>query len=58
MDNKILNSYQAKTKEKKYEFNYMIRTNGVQLSVLFIRLDENGKPKPHGKQPTTTPTIS
>ena len=26
--------------------------------IVFVLLDENGKPKPHGKQPTTTPTIS
>jgi acyl-CoA hydrolase len=26
--------------------------------IVFVLLDENGKPKPHGKQPTTTPAIS
>jgi len=26
--------------------------------IVFVLLDENGKPKPHGKQPITTPTIS
>jgi hypothetical protein len=28
----------------KYGFNYMIKTDAVSVSVLFIRLDENGKP--------------
>jgi hypothetical protein len=31
-------------KGQKYTFSYMIRTDGVSCCILFIRVDENGKP--------------
>lgn len=31
-------------KKKHYTFNYMIKTDGISVSILFIRLDENNKP--------------
>ena len=33
-------------KGKKYQFNFMIRTDGVSCCALFIRLGTNGKPLP------------
>ena len=30
-------------KKKYYTFNYMIKTDGISVSILFIRLDENNK---------------
>lgn len=36
-------------KKNKYQFNFMIKTDGISVSILFIRVDENGvlikKPK-------------
>ena len=37
LDNKIF-------KKNKYVFNYMIRTDGISIGLLFIRLDNNGIP--------------
>ena len=37
LDSKIL-------KKNKYEFNYMIRTDGISVSILFIRTDNQGMP--------------
>ena len=37
LDNKIF-------KKNKYEFNYMIRTDGISIGILFIRLGNNGLP--------------
>ena len=34
--------YNRKRNNKKYDFNYMIKTDGVSVSILFCRLDENG----------------
>jgi hypothetical protein len=31
-------------KKNQYTFNYMIKTDGISVSILFIRLDENNKP--------------
>ena len=31
-------------KKKQYDFNYMIKTDGISVSILFVRLDENEKP--------------
>ena len=31
-------------KKKQYDFNYMIKTDGISVSILFVRLDENNKP--------------
>ena len=31
-------------KKNKYQFNYMIKTDAISVSILFIRLNENGKP--------------
>ncbi len=31
-------------KKNKYEFNYMIRTDGISIGILFIRLGNNGLP--------------
>jgi hypothetical protein len=37
LDSKIL-------KKNKYEFNYMIRTDGISVGILFIRTDNQGMP--------------
>lgn len=46
--NKIWNTYFKLDKKvfrkNKYKFNYMIRTDAVSVSILFIRLQNNGKP--------------
>jgi len=34
--------YNIKNNNKKYDFNYMIKTDGVSVSILFGKLDENG----------------
>ena len=31
-------------KKKQYDFNYTIKTDGISVSILFVRLDENEKP--------------
>jgi len=31
-------------KKNKYQFNYMIKTNGVSVSILFVRVDDKGNP--------------
>jgi hypothetical protein len=40
LDNKIF-------KKNNYEFNYMIRTDGISVGILFIRLGSNGLPLKH-----------
>ena len=30
--------------DKNYKFNYMIKTDGISVSILFIKLDNNGNP--------------
>lgn len=44
--NKIfkLNKRTFKKDKTKYQFNYMIKTDGVSISVLFIRMKPDGKP--------------
>jgi hypothetical protein len=39
-------------KKNKYQFNYMIKTDGISISILFIRLDDKGNPvkKQKGKK--------
>jgi len=39
-------------KKNKYQFNYMIKTDGVSISILFIRVDDKGIPvkKQKGKK--------
>ncbi len=39
-------------KKNKYQFNYMIKTDGVSISILFVRVDEKGEPvkKQKGKK--------
>jgi hypothetical protein len=36
-------------KKNKYQFNYMIKTDGISVSILFIRLDANNKPMKKNK---------
>jgi len=54
LDNKIF-------KKNKYVFNYMIRTDGISVSILFIRLGNNGLPltynNPNNKQEENTKYI-
>jgi len=48
-------------KKNKYVFNYMIRTDGISVSILFIRLGNNGLPltynNPNNKQEENTKYI-
>jgi len=39
-------------KKNKYQFNYMIKTDGISVSILFVRVDDKGKPvkKQKGKK--------
>ena len=39
-------------KKNKYQFNYMIKTDGVSISILFVRIDDKGNPvkKQKGKK--------
>jgi len=39
-------------KKNKYQFNYMIKTDGVSVSILFVRVDDKGNPvkKQKGKK--------
>ena len=42
--NRIFKLNNRTFKKNKYEFNYMIKTDGISISVLFIRLGEDNKP--------------
>jgi len=39
-------------KKNKYQFNYMIKTDGISVSILFVRVDDKGNPvkKQKGKK--------
>jgi hypothetical protein len=39
-----INKRVFKKDKTKYQFNYMIRTDGISCCVLFTKVDENGKP--------------
>ena len=41
---KLWNRFLNLDKKNKYEFNYMIRTDGISIGILFIRLGNNGLP--------------
>ena len=41
---KIFNLKDRIFKKRGYKFNYMIHTNGVSCSLLFVKLDKNNKP--------------
>jgi hypothetical protein len=36
-------------KGKKYTFNHMIKTDGISISILFVRVDANGNPLNNSK---------
>ena len=40
----ILDLGKCSFRKKSYMFNYMIRTDGISCSILFIRIDKDGKP--------------
>jgi len=42
--NKHFNLNKKVFKKNNYQFNYMIKTDAISVSVLFVRLGENGKP--------------
>ena len=42
--NRVLKLDSKIFKKNKYEFNYMIRTDGISVGILFIRTDNQGKP--------------
>lgn len=42
--NRFFNLNDKIYKKKQYAFNYMIKTDGISVSILFVRLDENEKP--------------
>lgn len=44
-------------KKNKYEFNYMIRTDGISIGILFIRLGNNGLPLTYNKPEENTKYI-
>jgi hypothetical protein len=48
--NRFFKLNQRVFKKNKYEFHYMIRTDGISVCVLFIRLDSNGKPMSKAKK--------
>ena len=41
--NRVLKLDSKIFKKNKYEFNYMIRTDGISVGILFIRTDNQGK---------------
>jgi hypothetical protein len=45
--NRILKLDSKIFKKNNYEFNYMIRTDGISVGILFIRLGSNGLPLKH-----------
>ena len=42
--NRVLKLDSKMFKKNKYEFNYMFRTDGISVSILFIRTDNQGMP--------------
>ena len=42
--NKLFKLNKRVFKKNKYKFNYMIKTDGISISILFIRLTADGKP--------------
>ena len=38
--------------DMKYDFHHMIKTDGISVSILFIKLDSNGKPLKHDENKT------
>lgn len=42
--NKLFNLNKKVFKKNHYQFNYMIKTDAISVSILFIRLNEQGKP--------------
>ena len=42
--NRVLKLDSKMFKKNNYEFNYMIRTDGISVGILFIRTDNQGKP--------------
>jgi len=43
---KLKNYYNKSFRKNKYTFNFMIRTDGISICIIFIRVDKNGKPLP------------
>ena len=53
--NRVLKLDSKMFKKNKYEFNYMIRTDGISVGILFIRTDNQGMPLKyynHNNKPT------
>lgn len=42
--NRVLKLKKPIFRKNKYAFNFMIKTDGISISILFIRLDNKGKP--------------
>ena len=52
--NRFFNLNDKIFKKNQYTFNYMIKTDGVSVSILFVRLDKNNKPMKYN--PYQTPS--
>jgi predicted metallopeptidase len=50
--NKMKLCYLNNKVKNKYQFNYMIKTDGISISILFVRVDDKGEPvkKQKGKK--------